>query len=728
MNEFDKRILSDDEMYFWLCQMASQLDSAVVIINPKKNFTIEYVNHNFMYMTGYSEIDMIGSTLSILHGQHTDLLNEKDIQESIEKGVTFNTSSFLYRKNGSSFWSEVSHLAMRNQQGELQYCVITLRDVTDSINVEALIKLERDVYFSLENGVTFESVMRNICNTVGTTFWKECHCSILLRGNYDSKLKVYGELSKDLKKIEDSALLLGIGMGGMGRLHKTVIIEDLAQSEYYEPYSGLIEKYRIVSLWGQPILNMEGKVIGIFTMYFKQHVEPKDIDLKFLTRIAPIATLAVKYFDQKKAIRRLAYQDVASGLNNFERFKIILNEMIADGSAGHLYIVKPGEYQTIIDLYGRRGGDEVLSQLAKRVQSISAFEDSMIARYTHSTIIVATRLSVREMNIAQKEVDLILSDPYYIDGKEVYVTLKIGTSIYSSQVTLTEAVHRADTALSSALKVNGTVIKKFDQSLIESVEQEMNVLTHFSRGIKNREFFPMLQPKVDLRTGEIESFEALARWVSAELGFVSPALFIPVAENTGNIYKVDRAIFIKVLQWQKNRLEAGLKLYQVSINISPSHFYNASFVENAIALIEKYSIDPKFIKFEITESVELDNVLRAKKIINELQQYGVATSIDDFGVGYSSLSYLQELPFEEIKIDKSFVDNLSNPRMNAVIKTIIQLSSNLNMVSVAEGIETEEQHNELEKLGCKIGQGYYYFKPMPIEQINELLAEQMTVK
>lgn len=728
MNEFDKRILSDDGLFFWLCQMAGQLDSAVVIINPKKSFTIEYVNQMFMYMTGYSETDMIGSTLSLLHGQHTDMLNEKDLQESIEKGVTFKTSYFLYRKDGFSFWSEVSHLAMRNQLGELQYCVLTMRDVTDSMNVEALIELERDVYFSLEKGGTFESVMGNICDTVATTFSKECHCSIVLLDENERVLKIYGELCKDLKRLDENALLMGIRIGDMGRLHKPIIIEDLLKSEYCESHHDLVKKYHLVALWAQPILNMEGKIIGVFTMYFKQHVDPKDIDLKFLNRIAPIATLAVKYFDQKKAIRRLAYQDVASGLNNFERFKNILNEMIADGSAGHIYIVKPGEYQTIIDLYGRRGGDEVLSQLANRVQSLSTFANSIIARYTHSTIIVATRLSLREMRIPQKEFDLVLSDPYYIDGKEVYVTLKVGTSIYSTQVTLTEAVHRADTALSSALKVNGTVIKKFDQSLIESVEQEMNVLSHFSRGIKNSEFFPMLQPKVNLKTGEIESFEALARWMSAELGFVTPALFIPVAENTGNIYKVDRAIFQKVLQWQKKRLEAGLRLYQVSINISPSHFYNASFVENSIALIKKYCIDPKFIKFEITESVELDNVLRAKKIINELQHFGVATSIDDFGVGYSSLSYLQELPFEEIKIDKSFVDNLCDPRMNAVIKTIIQLSSNLNMVSVAEGIETEQQHNELKKLGCKIGQGYYYYKPMPIEQIDVLLAEQMTVQ
>ncbi|MGN7476703.1 EAL domain-containing protein [Solibacillus silvestris] len=728
MNEFDNRSLSDEEMYFWLCQMARQLDSAVAIINPKKGYIIDYVNHIFMRMTEFSENDMIGSTLSLLHGPNTDMLNEDAIQESIENGLTFKTSSFHYRKDGSAFWNEVSNLPMRNQQGELQYSVIVMRDVTDSMNVESLIELERDVYFSLENGDAFENVLRNICNTVETTFGKKCHCSIVLVDDNDRMINIYGEMWKDLKKLDENVLLMGIGAEHKNSVKKPLIIKDLVKSEYSEAYRMLIEKHHLVSLWSQPILNTEGKIIGLFTMYFEQQAEPQATDFKFLNRIAPIVTLAVKYFDQKNAIRRLAYQDVASGLNNFERFKIILNGLITDGCDGHLYIIEPGEYQNIIDLYGRRGGDEVLRQLANRIQSLSTFEDSIIARYTHSSIIAATRLSLREMNIPQNEVDEILSEPYHIDGKEVLLTLKIGTSSFSSEITFTEAVRQADTALSSALKATGTVIKKFEQSLIESIEQEMNVLAYFSRGLKNSEFFPMLQPKVNLKTGQIESFEALARWVSADIGFVSPALFIPVAENTGNIYKVDREIFKKVLQWQKERQQAGLKLYQVSVNISPSHFYSAAFVENSVTLIEMYGVDPKYIKFEITESVELDNVLRAKKIINELQRFGIATSIDDFGVGYSSLSYLQELPFEEIKIDKSFVDNLSDPRMNAVIKTIIQLSNNLNMISVAEGIETEEQHLELKRLGCQIGQGYYYYKPMPIEQINVLLDNHLSMK
>ena len=725
MNEFDHLSVSEEGMYDWLCQMARQIDTAVAIINPNNGYTIDFVNQIFMQTTGYDEDDVIGSTLSLLQGPLTDMLNEDSIQESIENGLTFKTSSFHYRKDGYAFWNEVRHLPMFNQQGVLQYCVIIMKDVTDSMNIESLIELEREVYFSLETGHPLENVLRNICRSVEVTFGKKCHCSIVLVDENDRMINIYGEMWKDLKKLDEKVLLMDIG--DKRKINKPLIIKDLKQSDYHEAYRPIIEKYRLVSMWSQPILNSEGKTIGLFTMYFEQRAEPKTIEIKFMNRIAPIVTLALKYFDQKTAIRRLAFHDVASGLNNYERFKIILSDFAAEQSNGHLYIIEPGEYQNIIDLYGRQGGDEVLRQLANRIQNISTFEDSIIARYTHSAIIVATRLSLREMDIPPFEAEQVLSEPYYIDGKEVYLTLKIGTSSFSSSINYIEAVRQADNALSSALKVTGTVIKNFNMGLIESVEQEMNVLAHFTRGLKNSEFFPMLQPKVNLMTGEIEGFEALARWNSADLGFVSPTLFIPVAENTGNIYKVDLEIFKKVLQWQKQRHDAGLKLYQVSINISPSHFYNPAFVESSIALIESYKIDPKFIKFEITESVELEDVLRAKKIIDELQQIGIETSIDDFGVGYSSLSYLQELPFKEIKIDKSFVDDLANPRMNAVIKTIIQLSDNLNMVSVAEGIETEEQHLELKRLGCQVGQGYYYYKPMPIKQINELLDNEIKI-
>ena len=233
----------------------------------------------------------------------------------------------------------------------------------------------------------------------------------------------------------------------------------------------------------------------------------------------------------------------------------------------------------------------------------------------------------------------------------------------------------------------------------------------------------MLQPKVDMQTGEIVGFEALARWESAEIGFVSPAVFIPVGEKTGNIHKVDRAILKSVLAWQRDRKKKGKRLFPVSVNISANHFYYPGFVRNIEKLVNDYGVEPKYLTLEITESIELENVIYAKRNIEELRKIGIATSIDDFGVGYSSLGYLQELPFEEIKIDKSFTDYIAEPRMYAVVKTIIQLASDLEMKSVAEGVETVAQHEELKKIGCNIGQGYYYYKPMKLEEVDLVLEQ-----
>ncbi|MEG0438550.1 MAG: EAL domain-containing protein [Solibacillus sp.] len=707
--------------------MARQFESAVVIINPAKGNVIEFVNHVFTHLTEYSESELIGEKLNILHGPLTDILNEDAIQECIVNGQPFTTSSFHYRKDGSTFWNEVSILPLKNLSGEFQYCLLMMKDVTYATKLDSLLELERNIYFKLENGYPLENILSEICNHVENTFRIQCHCTIVLIDEKRKVTGVYGGATKTFEISEYQAFFIDKDNRNFSLSldRNATFIKNIKKTIYYEQYKTLIDKENIVSLWGQPIFNKEEGLIGYFSIYFEEEMEPQATDYKFInTNVAPIVTLAVKYYNQKSAIHSLAFFDSETGLSNFEGFKNKMQtEWEADLGDSYLYIIEPSEYQKIVDLYGRQGGDKILLKMAKRIQNIFAEPKLFIARYTNSAIIIASQLKISDLKFTQAEMDQLLFEPYCINNKDVYITLKVGTSKICQETPINRAIRQADTALSIALKSVGTVIKKFDAEQVESVANEMNVLANIAKGLMKDEFMPMLQPKVDIKTGEINSFEALARWISPELGFVSPALFIPVAENTGNISKIDRAIFKKVLQWQKHRKETNLPMYQVSVNISPNHFYHPAFVENVMELIEKYGVETKYIKFEITESIELDNVMRAKKIINDLMKYGIATSIDDFGIGYSSLSYLQELPFEEIKIDKSFVDNLADPRMHAVIKTIIHLSRNLNMRCVAEGIETEAQHKELLQLGCNSGQGYYYFKPMPLHEVDELLQK-----
>lgn len=165
-------------------------------------------------------------------------------------------------------------------------------------------------------------------------------------------------------------------------------------------------------------------------------------------------------------------------------------------------------------------------------------------------------------------------------------------------------------------------------------------------------------------------------------------------------------------------------MYPVSVNISADHFYYPTFVEDFTKKVDRYNIDHRLIKVEVTESIELNDMQRAKDVISELTELGFDVSIDDFGMGYSSLSYLQQLPFREIKIDRSFINNLIDQRMHAVMRTIVQLSKDLSLRSVAEGIETPEQQQKMIDIGCDIGQGYYFYRPMPLDEINKILQNQ----
>jgi EAL domain-containing protein (putative c-di-GMP-specific phosphodiesterase class I) len=205
---------------------------------------------------------------------------------------------------------------------------------------------------------------------------------------------------------------------------------------------------------------------------------------------------------------------------------------------------------------------------------------------------------------------------------------------------------------------------------------------------------------------------------------VPPNVFIPAAENSGKIIELEKGVLTKVMKWLEQRAKSGMDLYQVAVNISVNHFFDPSFVSMLKNLAKKHKVDPKFLQLELTESIGLVDFASAKEIFAALSKAGFTVSVDDFGVGFSSLSYLSQLQVSELKIDRSFISSLDEADTIAVVMTIIQLANNLNLSTVAEGIEEEHHIEILLQLGCKIGQGFYYYKPMPFEKIDELLENE----
>ena len=463
-------------------------------------------------------------------------------------------------------------------------------------------------------------------------------------------------------------------------------------------------------------------MIGTIATYFTKPNKPRDVDLEFMQRLAPLISLAVKYSDHQEEVLRLAYLDADTGIPNRHYFMNELDDLLEENEPGFIAIIQPSEFAHIVDVYGRTAGDELMKQMYQRTQRIFKRLDDVIARFSPPALIIASLVPATKIEKYTTRLLSIGNDPFYIRGEEVFVTLKIGvTPFVGKKVEPEELIRYTDTTISNAKKRAGNAILFFDIDQDIEMKRELLISNQLSHALQKDEFDVHFQPKVDLSTGEIYAFEALARWTSPEIGSVPPNVFIQAAEISGKIRDIDQLVLRKVLTWLQKRKQQGQQLLPVAINISTDHFFHSTFIKDLRQIMKDFDIPPKFIRIEITESIGLVDFDLAKNIFEQLKQEGFESSVDDFGVGFSSLSYLQQLPFSEIKIDRSFISKIENEGGLAIVRTIVQLAENLNMESIAEGIETIEQLAILQSIGCKSGQGFYFYKPMALNEIEHIL-------
>lgn len=416
------------------------------------------------------------------------------------------------------------------------------------------------------------------------------------------------------------------------------------------------------------------------------------------------------------------FLDPISGLTNYNYFVHVLGDRIEKHTTGFVLLIQPSNYIQVVDRFGKHQLSLLQKEIEQRVRHELCEIEAVISRATEASLIVLGICREDQIEYYTKKLLRISDCPFQIEQIDLYLSFSIGVvplSYYAGNVD--ELVRFADIALSVAKKRPGNSMVLYKEEYGIEVEKEMELQNELIRAIQQKEIDVHLQPKVKIDTGEVEGFEALARWFSNSLGQVSPAVFIEAAESLGKIKELEYIVIERVLKWLKSRKERNMKLYQVAVNISPSHFYAPTFVEDLITMTKKYGIEPKYIKLEITENIGLVDLERAKTILQQLQQYGFENSVDDFGCGFSSLSYLNQLPISEIKIARSFVNKVVDRKGRIIVQSIIQLANSMGLHTVAEGIETEEQLEAIHQMACPTAQGFYFYKPMPIERVDELI-------
>lgn len=429
---------------------------------------------------------------------------------------------------------------------------------------------------------------------------------------------------------------------------------------------------------------------------------------------------------------KMALHDVLTGLPNralfMERLEQALKQTKQEAAKQFAVLfLDCDRFKVVNDSLGHLVGDELLVAIARRLEQCLS-SNHTLARLGGDEFAVLLKEMVNLESATQvaEQILAALAQPFQLTRHEVFINASIGITLYQPEYEQPEHLLRdADTAMYRAKALGRGQYQVFDPMMHTRALQLLHLETDLRRAIQQQEFEVHYQPIVALQNHQLTGFEALVRWQHPQHGLLSPAIFIPIAEETGLItqigYWVLREACQQLCQWQQSNF-SNLDL-SISVNLSARQVAQLDLVEQIDQILADTQVNPQALKLEITESVIMENPQFASVMFQELRERQIQLSIDDFGTGYSSLSYLHSFPLNILKIDRSFVQRMAgNTEGGGLVPLIINIAHSLGLIVVAEGIETTEQLAQLKALNCDFGQGYLFSKPLTAEQATELLV------
>ena len=431
-------------------------------------------------------------------------------------------------------------------------------------------------------------------------------------------------------------------------------------------------------------------------------------------------------------IKHLAFYDPLTRLPNrrllLDRLRQALASVARSGCTGALLFIDLDNFKTLNDTLGHDIGDLLLQQVAKRLETCVREGDTVARLGGDEFVIMLEDLSKNHLEAAEQaelvgnKVLSTLNQPYQLTSHEYHNTPSIGVTLFSdNSLSVDDLMKQADIAMYQSKKAGRNTLHFFDPRMQETIDKRATLERELRNALDKQQFQLYYQLQVDgIQTDGAHQpigAEALIRWNHPEQGLISPAQFIPLAEETGLILSIGQWVLdtacAQIKRWER---EGVSESFVLAVNVSAKQFRQINFVDQVKAVVTHHAIKPFLLKLELTESLLLDNIEDTIATMNALKGIGVQFSLDDFGTGYSSLQYLKRLPLDQIKIDQSFVrDIVFDANDRAIVKTIIAMARSLNLNYIAEGVETEEQSQLLLDMGCSHFQGYFFGKPMPIE-------------
>lgn len=507
---------------------------------------------------------------------------------------------------------------------------------------------------------------------------------------------------------------------------KRVPFEQLMTEESMEEFEGclnkLIKKEETNIIFEFPFYNQKDEV----SWYEIKASMMLDEQLDVIKISGTLSDHSINKRHEER-IWNLAYMDSLTCLPNRLSFRtdltMLIQEIVENGKNQELalFLMDMDNFKTVNDTFGHNVGDELLIEISSR------FKMNQWNAYHLSgdefAIILQGYDNLTDLAVFSKKIHDLFQEPFIYNGKTLIISFSIGVSVYPADGNNSDKlIQNADTALYIAKEEGKSTTVIFTQFMEEKLLRKMEIETILREAMKESFLSMYYQPQYSPSESKLESFEALMRLFLADGTSISPGEFIPVAEETGLIVPMGEWAFRNVLrqlkEWEKN----GIPIDTVSINVSGVQLKKDDFATRFIGIVQEEGVNPAKVELEITESTLMDSTKKNIETLQQLKTAGFRIALDDFGTGYSSFQYLQTLPITTLKIDKSFIDNITqNKKTESIVRQIIEIGHEMDLVVVAEGVESKEQKDILNSLSCDLIQGYFYSKPLSVKQIESLI-------
>lgn len=693
---------------------------------------INHVNEGFTRMFGYTpEETLRRCPRDLLRGTHTSPETIELLDNHHFAGVAHQADLLAYRKDGSPLWVSVVATPVPDEEAEHGTFVNVLTDITatktnEVLNNKVLAALLLEKPLSESMAMVCDEIERIAPDLIVSILSVDRENTLrpLPRPTASAALdQLINALVRDNNTGTCSAAL------ARGR---PVLAADIESDPLFGAHRTLAAAAGVRACWSHPIKSARGQILGTLAFYYRQPLVPSTWHTQLAQLCLHLCSFAFEREQTKARVHQLAFFDALTGLPNRMMFNARAEQAMATADTRAapmaLLFIDLDRFKRINETQGHAAGDGLLRDLAARVRD-GAGKNAVLGRQTADEFLLM--LSDCDLDQASRFSERLLAHitaPFVVGHMSVQISASIGVAMYPDDGRdIDTLLQHADLAMHRAKDQGGGRFRFFSNDMNRLAKERVAMESALREALRRNQLQLHYQPQIFSGSHALYGVEALLRWVHPQMGNVSPAQFIPMAEECGLMEDISHWVLQEVCRQQADWRQRDIGIPRVSVNLSASNFESSLLVERLQQLLAQHALPADSLVLELTESVMLSPQKRVLENLDAINAMGIQLSLDDFGTGYSSLSHLHRLPITELKLDKSFVQDLEHcETARTLINSVLRIGENLRKHVVAEGVETFAQQCYLEQQGCEILQGYLCSPPLPTERLEHWLGTYKT--